>query len=220
MILLVPSVNFTKGKETKSIFERFFGLLLPQKKLVFDIFLASIVITLLGILGAFYFQVIIDDILPAGILKTLHVLSVGVIMLRLFSVLLTFMRSQLLVYLSQKLDIALLLGYYDHVLRLPMNFFGTRKVGEIVSRFQDASAIREAISNATLTVMIDTIMAIVGGVMLFFKNGTLFAIAFIMVVLYATLVMVFKKPIKRANEKQMENNAQLTSYLVDAFCAG
>lgn len=191
MILLVPSVNFKKGKETKSIFERFFGLLLPQKKLVFDIFLASIVITLLGILGAFYFQVIIDDILPAGILKTLHVLSVGVIMLRLFSVLLTFMRSQLLVYLSQKLDIALLLGYYDHVLRLPMNFFGTRKVGEIVSRFQDASAIREAISNATLTVMIDTIMAIVGGVMLFFKNGTLFAIAFIMVVLYAILVMVF-----------------------------
>ncbi len=217
MILLVPSVNFTKGKETKSIFERFFGLLLPQKKLVFDIFLASIVITLLGILGAFYFQVIIDDILPAGILKTLHVLSVGVIMLRLFSVLLTFMRSQLLVYLSQKLDIALLLGYYDHVLRLPMNFFGTRKVGEIVSRFQDASAIREAISNATLTVMIDTIMAIVGGVMLFFKNGTLFAIAFIMVVLYATLVMVFKKPIKRANEKQMENNAQLTSYLVESM---
>lgn len=217
MILLVPSVSFQKGKETKSIFERFFGLLLPQKKLVFDIFLASIVITLLGILGAFYFQIIIDDILPAGILKTLHVLSVGVILLRLFSVLLSFMRSQLLLYLSQKLDIALLLGYYDHVLRLPMNFFGTRKVGEIISRFQDASAIREAISNATLTVMIDTIMAIVGGVMLFFKNGTLFAIAFIMVVLYAVLVIFFKKPLKKANEKQMENNSQLTSYLVESL---
>ena len=39
------------------------------------------------------------------------------------------MRSQLLVYLSQKLDIALLLGYYDHVLKLPMNFFGTVPVG-------------------------------------------------------------------------------------------
>lgn len=217
MILLVPSASFKKGKETKSIFERFFSLLIPQKKLVFDIFLASIVITLLGILGAFYFQVIIDDILPAGILKTLHVLSVGVILLRLFSVLLSFMRSQLLLYLSQKLDIALLLGYYDHVLRLPMNFFGTRKVGEIISRFQDASAIREAISNATLTVMIDTIMALVGGVMLFFKNGTLFAIAFIMVVLYAVLVIVFKKPLKKANEKQMENNSQLTSYLVESL---
>lgn len=115
-----------------------------------DIFVASLVVTVLGILGAFYFQIIIYDILTAGLLKTLHVLSIGVIMLKLFSVLLSVMRTQLLVYLSQKLDIALLLGYYDHVLTLPMNFFGTRKVGEIISRFQDASSIRDAISDARL----------------------------------------------------------------------
>ena len=217
LILLVPAQTFKKGKETKNIFERFCGLLLPQKRLVMDIFLASLVITVLGILGAFYFQIIIDDILPAGIVKTLHVLSVGVILLKLFSVLLSVMRTQLLVYLSQKLDIALLLGYYDHVLKLPMNFFGTRKVGEIISRFQDASSIRDAISNATLTVMIDTIMAIAGGLILFFKNKVLFGIAFVMVLLYGILVIAFNKAYKKANEHQMEQNAQLTSYLVESL---
>ncbi len=217
LILLVPAQTFKKGNETKSIFERFWGLLLPQKRLVFDIFVASLVVTILGILGAFYFQIIIDDILTAGLVKTLHVLSIGVIMLKLFSVLLSVMRTQLLVYLSQKLDIALLLGYYDHVLKLPMNFFGTRKVGEIISRFQDASSIRDAISNATLTVMIDTLMAVAGGLILFFKNKVLFSIAFFMVILYAILVLVFNRPYKKANEKQMENNAQLTSYLVESL---
>ena len=217
LILLVPAQSFKKGKDTKNIFERFWGLLLPQKRLVADIFAASLVITLLGILGALYFQVIIDDILPAGIGKTLHVLSVGVILLKLFSVLLSVLRSQLLVYMSQKLDIALLLGYYDHVLKLPMNFFGTRKVGEIISRFQDASSIRDAISNATLTVMIDTLMAIAGGLILFFKNKQLFGIAFVMVLLYGVLVLVFNKPYKKANERQMEYNAQLTSYLVESL---
>ena len=217
LILLVPAQTFKKGKETKNIFERFWGLLLPQKRLVMDIFLASLVITVLGILGAFYFQIIIDDILPAGIVKTLHMLSVGVILLKLFSVLLSVMRTQLLVYLSQKLDIALLLGYYDHVLKLPMNFFGTRKVGEIISRFQDASSIRDAISNATLTVMIDTIMAIAGGLILFFKNKVLFGIAFVMVLLYGILVIAFNKAYKKANEHQMEQNAQLTSYLVESL---
>ena len=69
LILLVPAQTFQKGKETKNIFERFWGLLLPQKRLVLDIFVASLVITVLGILGAFYFQIIIDDILPAGIKK-------------------------------------------------------------------------------------------------------------------------------------------------------
>lgn len=217
LILMVPAQTFKKGKETKNIFERFWGLLLPQKKLVFDVFLASMVITVLGILGAFYFQVIIDDILPAEITKTLTVLSIGVILLQLFSVLLSVMRSQLLIYLSQKLDIALLLGYYDHVLKLPMNFFGNRKVGEIISRFQDASSIRDVISNATLTVMIDTIMAVAGGLILFFKNKVLFAIAFFMVVIYGVLVLIFNKPYKKANEKQMEDNAQLTSYLVESL---
>lgn len=217
LILLVPAQTFKKGNETKNIFERFWGLLLPQKRLVFDIFVASLVVTVLGILGAFYFQIIIDDILTAGLVKTLHVLSIGVIMLKLFSVLLSVMRTQLLVYLSQKLDIALLLGYYDHVLKLPMNFFGTRKVGEIISRFQDASSIRDAISNATLTVMIDTLMAVAGGLILFFKNKVLFSIAFFMGILYAILVLVFNRPYKKANEKQMENNAQLTSYLVESL---
>lgn len=153
-----------------------------------------LVITLPGILGAFYFQIIIDDILSAEIAKTLHLLSIGVILLKLLSAALSVMRTQLLVYLSQKLDIALLLGYYDPMLKLPMNFFGTRKVGEIISRFQDASSIRDAISNATLTVMIDTIVAIAGGLILFFKSKVLFAIAFLMVILYAVLVLVFNKP--------------------------
>lgn len=217
LILIVPAQTFRKGKETKSIFERFWGLLLPQKHLVIDIFIASLVITVLGILGAFYFQFIIDDILPAGIEKNLTVLSIGVVLLKLFAVLLSVLRTQLLVYLSQKLDIALLLGYYDHVLKLPMNFFGTRKVGEIISRFQDASSIRDAISNATLTVMIDTIMAFAGGLILFFKSKILFAIAAFMVMLYGILVLAFNKPYKKANQKQMEDNAQLTSYLVESL---
>ncbi len=217
LILLVPAQTFKKGKETKNIFERFWGLLLPQKRLIFDIFVASLVITALGILGAFYFQVVIDNILPAGIGKTLTVLSIGVIFLKLFSVAMTVLRTQLLMYLSQKLDIALLLGYYEHVLKLPMNFFGTRKVGEIVSRFQDASSIRDAISNATLTVMIDTLMALGGGLILFLKNRILFFVAFVMVLFYCILVLAFNLPYRKANEKQMEDNAQLTSFLVESL---
>ena len=217
LLLLVPASNFEKGKETKGLFERFWHLLLPQKKLLFDVFLASVLITVLGILGAFYFQIIIDDVLTAGLRKTLHILSIGVILLNLFAVLLSAMRSQLLLYMSQKLDIALLLGYYEHVLKLPMNFFGTRKVGEIISRFQDASAIRDVLSNATLTIMLDTIMAVVGGIMLYLKSVRLFLIAALMLFLYATFVFLFNKPYRKANERQMEDNAQLTSYLVESL---
>ncbi|HOA97963.1 peptidase domain-containing ABC transporter [Acetivibrio saccincola] len=217
LILLVPSPKFKKGDETKSIFSRFFGLLLPQKRLVINIFLTSLIYTILGILGSFYFKFMMDDILPNNLTKTLHIVSIGVILLNLFKIILNAFRSHLMLYLSQKLDISLILGYYNHVLELPMNFFGSRKVGEIVSRFMDASKVREAISGATLTIMIDTLMAIAGGIILYIQNSFLFGIAFLMVIAYAVIVFAFNKPIKNINRKQMENNAQLTSYLVESL---
>lgn len=217
LILMVPDTSFEKGNETKGLFQRFFHLLKPQKRLIVNIFLASILLTIFGILGSFYFKVLIDDILPAGLLKTLHILSIGIILLNLFKVLLSAIRSHLLLYLSQKLDIALLLGYYNHILKLPMNFFGTRKVGEIISRFNDASKVRDAISGATLTIMIDTLMAVAGGIILYIQNGYMFAVTLVVVVLYFIIVFSFNSWYKKLNQDQMENNAQLTSYMVESL---
>lgn len=217
LILLVKNETFQKGDETQGIFQRFLHLLLPQKKLLAHIFVASLLYTILGILAAFYFQELVDSVLPDGLRQTLFTLSIGVILLNIFRVLLSAFRSHLLLYLSQKLDIALLLGYYRHVLALPMNFFGTRKVGEIISRFTDASKVRDAISGATLTIMIDTLMAVAGAIILYMQNAAMFGIAFIIVVLYGIIVVAFNKQYKKLNEKQMEDNAQLTSYLVESL---
>ena len=215
--MLVKNETFTKGNETKGLFGRFFHLLLPQKKLLLHIFIASLVYTILGILGAFYFKELIDSVLPDGLRKTLMTLSIGVILLNVFKVVLSAIRSHLLLYLSQKLDIAVLLGYYRHVLELPMNFFGTRRVGEIISRFNDAGNVRDAISGATLTIMIDTIMAVAGAVILCIQNVKLFVIAVIIVVLYVIIVLTFNKWYEKLNRKQMEDNSQLTSYMVESL---
>lgn len=217
LILMVPNNSFKSGDETKGLFQRFFHLLLPQKRLIGHIFVASLIITLLGIIGSFYYKVLLDDILTSGLLKTLHILSIGVILLNLFKVMLSAFRSHLLLYLSQKLDIALLLGYYRHVLELPMNFFGTRKVGEIISRFNDASKVKDAISGATLTIMIDTIMVVVGGAILYSQNAYMFGVTIIVVLLYFIVVVCFNKWYKQLNQNQMENNSQLTSFMVESL---
>ena len=217
LILLVKNETFKKVDETKGLFSRFFYLLLPQKKLLFHIFVASLVYTILGILGAFYFKELIDNVLPDGLRKTLITLSIGVILLNVFKVILNAFRSHLLLYLSQKLDIALLLGYYRHVIELPMNFFGTRKVGEIISRFNDAGKVRDAISGATLVIMIDTLMAVAGAIILYLQNAKLFGITMIIVALYGIIVACFHKWYEKLNRKQMEDNAQLTSYMVESL---
>lgn len=217
LIILVPTSKFKKGNDNKGVMSRFFGLMVPQKRLLINIFLSSLMITIFGILASFYFRFIMDDIVPNSTKKTLVALSVGVIALYFFKAILEAFRYHLMLYLGQKLDIPLILGYYEHVLGLPMNFFGTRKVGEIVSRFTDASKIRDAISSATLTIMIDSLMAVFGGAVLFSQNHSLFFIALLVVALYGVIVLAFSKPVKKINEKQMENNAQVTSYLVETL---
>ncbi|KIP21244.1 Lactococcin-G-processing and transport ATP-binding protein LagD [Anoxybacillus ayderensis] len=217
LVLLVPASTFEKRDETKGLFERFIGMLKPQKGILLQIFLASVLFTILGVVGSFYFQFLIDDILSENLEKTLHILSIGMIVLYTFKVLLNAFRTYLLIYLSQKLDLGLVLGYYHHVLSLPMSFFNTRKVGEIISRLMDASKVRDAISGATLTIMIDTFMVIIGGAILYAQNSFLFGVTVLLVPLYALIVWAFRKPFETINRKEMEKNAELTSYIVESM---
>lgn len=217
LIIMTPTANFKKGNEVKGVFSRFFDLIKPQKGLLVNIFLASILITIFGILGSFYFKLLIDDIVPNNIIKSLHMFSIGFIVLIIFKVITEAFRTQLLIHLGQRLDIPLMLGYYEHVVNLPMNFFGTREVGEIISRFNDASKIRDAISGVTLTMMIDVLMVIVGGGILYFQSPLLFSITLIPLIIYGIIVFVFKNSIEEVNRETMQSNAKVTSYLVESI---
>lgn len=217
LILMVPTQKFAKKDQTKGLFSRYFNLLLPHKTLLLNIFFTSIVYTALGILSSFYFKFMMDDILPNKLETTLHTLSVGIILLYIIRILLNAFRAYMLQYLSQRLDIPLILGYYRHVLGLPLAFFGSYKVGEIISRFMDASNIRQAISSATLTIMIDTIMAFAGAVVLYMQNSFLFGITVFMLLIYTGVVYSFNKAIRNVNREEMETNASLTSNLVESL---
>lgn len=217
LIILTPTSDFKKGNEVKGVFTRFFELLKPQKGLLINIFLASILITVFGLLGSFYFKFLLDDIVPNNLSQSLTIFSIGFIILAIFKVVMEAFRTHLLVHLGQKLDIPLMLGYYEHVINLPMNFFGTREVGEIISRFNDASNIRQAISGVALTMMIDVFMVLIGGSILYSQSPSLFALTIVPLVLYGVIVYAFKSSIEKVNRETMEGNAKLTSYLVESL---
>ncbi|WP_313073349.1 peptidase domain-containing ABC transporter [Lacrimispora sp.] len=217
LILMTPTIRFQKGNQTKSIYNRFWNLIFVQKKLLLGIFFASILVTAFGLAGSLYYQLLIDNIIPRNTLSGLHILSISMLILSIFKVLFEFLRKILLLYMAQKIDIPLMLGYYNHVVNLPMNFFSTRKVGEIISRFRDGDKIRNVISQVTLTLMIDTLMSIIGGVILYMKNSKLFFLCFIPITLYMIFIVLFKNKLKKVNLEVMEDNAVLTSYLVESL---
>ena len=217
IIVLSKTAEFRKGKEGESILKKFWELIKPQRGLLINIFLSSILITILGVIGSFYFQFLLNTVIPNDLKSTLNIFSIGLIILTIFSVLTTAFRRQLLLHFSQKLDVPLMLGYYDHILNLPMNFFQTRTVGEVISRLDDAYKIRNAISGATLTVMIDGFMVIIGGVSLYYESSYLFLITLAPLILYLIIVFVFRKSIESNNRETMQSQAELTSYLVQCL---
>ncbi len=217
LILMIPDKSFEKKDETKGMFSRFLSLIFPHKKIVFEIFVSSILLTLLGILGAFYFKYLIDEVFSSGLRKSLHVVSIGMVILSIFKVLLSSFRQHLLQHMSQKIDVALIFEYYRHVLKLPMSFFDTRKVGEILSRLNDASKIRSAISGATLTVMIDTLMVLGGGAVLYSQSHQLFFVALIFIPFSIIVVWAFTKPFQKGHSTIMSQAADTESYLVESL---
>lgn len=217
LILIAPTIKSQKGNKKQSTLLSFFCLLISQKWLLLRIFILSMILTSIGIITSFYYQILMDNIVPSSSLEMLNYVSVITLCLFFVQIGLNFLRGFLIVKLEQNIDIPIMLGYYNHALILPMKFYSMRDTGEIISRFNDASSIRDIVSEASLTIMMDTIMAVVGAVVLFNSNKLLFLISVVMLILYGIIVFVYNKPIKKINRKIMEMNSKVTSQFIETI---
>lgn len=217
VIILAPTNQFERGHKEVGWVSRFSYLITGQKKFLLGIFIASLMLTLFGIVSAFYFKYLVDDILTNGLKDTLIIVTIGLIIVKVFSQLMTFFRSQLLLYFSLRIDLDLVLQYFQHVLELPAGFFGSRRVGEIISRANDEQKIRKALSNATVSVLFDSVMLIFGGIIVFAQNSKLTFMTLIFLPIYLILVIVFRRAFQNTNRRLMEQSAELQSQLVESF---
>src|SRR6056297_248218 len=217
LILLKPANLAYNKKETPKKFNFIKNIIRENKSLIFQIFLASIIYTILGILGSFYFKYLIDSILVNGLIKTLHIISIGVMLIAFLKIVMDGFRNHLTIYLSQQIDIRLIMDYIEHILQLPISFYEKRETGEIISRIQDSSKIREAISNAAISIMIDTLLIIGAGIILYLQSKYLFKIAAFLLPVYIILVILFANKHKRVRKQEMECGAKLQSSLVETI---
>ena len=219
------SVNGTakdvNGKDEKSakgsMFKRYLDLLLPQKKLFVYAILSSVILTAIGIVSTVFNKALMDEVLPYGLKNLLVSLIIVFSVVNLTSTLLSTVREWILIFLSIKIDIPLMLGYFEHVYKLPMKFFATRKTGEITTRYSDASTIKSVFTNIALSIVMDIVMAVGVGIVLFRMNSSLFSITLFSTVLSLLLVIILKEPYKRINEETMQQSAVLNSQMIESL---
>lgn len=214
LIIVSPTPDFVVQKDSHALL-KFVPLILPHVKLLIFMVFISLLLSLFGILSGFYFRFFVDDIIGSKAQTSLHVLSFALVCLTVFSAILTVCRSQVLRIFTMKTDISLSISYIKHVLHLPMNFFETRRTGEILSRFNDSNKIRTTLSNIALGTLLDLLMMFFTGIYLGITSYKLFLILIITVPLSSFVVWAFSKFFSKNYRMQMEQNADLNSYLVE-----
>lgn len=218
LLLLIPNNEFNPGKiRGEGILSKFIQLLLPQKSLFLYSIITSAILTILGIGSAFFNKILMDEILPYGLKNQLNIFVIGFLILGITQILLGAIRQHMLLYLSQKIDIPLLLGYFKHVYKLPMKFFATRKVGDILTRFSDAFTIKNVLTSVSLSLIMDIVLATVSASILYVMNQKLFIVILVLTIISAALIYIFKAPYKKINLEQMEAGARLNSQIIESL---
>jgi len=190
IVLLLPDEGFVTGKHVRSKVGRFWGLIRPHRSMMFQAFVGALVYTILGLSTSIYVQKIIDFVLVEGNLRLLNLLSVAMIVILIFQLLIGWYKTVFSLQTGQMIDARLILGYYKHLLKLPQRFFDTMRVGEIISRVNDAVNIREFINNVAMSVVVNTLIVVFSLVVMFFYYWKLALIMLAIIPIYLLLYWI------------------------------
>lgn len=217
LILLAPGEEFKTGDHTVSPWRRLWRLLQPHHAVMAQAFVGAIVTTILGLGMSVYVQKIVDQVIPDGNRQLLNLLGVCMLVILAFKLLLGWGQSLLSLRLAQKIDAALILAYYRHLMRLPQAFFDTMRVGEITSRVADAVKIRNFLNQTLLNLLLNPLIVgfSLGAMLLWSWKLALLSLALIPA--NALIYWAVNRLNREYQRKLMERAADFDAQLVESL---
>lgn len=217
LILLLPGEKFETGNNKTSVTSRFWNLIKPHRSVMTQALFGAIMYTVLGLSTSIYVQKIVDNVLVEGNRNLLNLLSTGMILILLLQLFIGSMKSVFALKTGQQIDARLILGYYKHLLKLPQQFFDTMRVGEIISRVNDAVKIRAFINDTALSLVVNLFIVVFSFGMMFTYDWKLALIMLAVIPFYALIFFVINRINKKGQRKLMEHSADLESQLVESL---
>ena len=219
LVLLAPASSFVAGDHRPSIVRRFVALVAPHRRVLTMALIGAVVHTALGLTTTIYVQQLVDHVLVDGNRNLLNLMSVALMLLIMVQTLVGAMKGLLILHTGQRIDAALILGYYRHLLQLPHRFFDTMRIGEITSRIGDAVRIRALINDVALELAVSTLVITLSLALLFLYSATLGALVVGIIPVYAGIWAVANARNRRVSRELMERSAELQSHLVESVAA-
>jgi ATP-binding cassette subfamily C protein len=221
MLLLEPDpIRFfaqLDEKEKIGGFGRFLRRVWPYRALLSQALLLNSVIGLFSLASPFLLQILTDDVLVRGDSQLLTRVAIAVVVMHLVSSSLQLVQSNLIANFAQRLELGLILEFGRQILRLPLQYYESRRSGEIVSRLEDIQQINQLVSQVVVGVPSQFFIAFISlGFMLFYsRNLTL--LAGVIALLMTLSTIVFLPTLQQKIRNVLVLSAENQGVLVETF---
>ena len=172
-----------------------------------DVFIATFLLNIFALLTPLFVRNVYDRVVPNAAFDTLYILASGIILVYLFDLLFRFLRTYLLEVAGKKSDIIISSKLFEHILNMKLSH-KFKSVGAFASNIKEFDTLRNFLSSATLTMLIDLPFTFLFLFVIYILAGSIMFVPLIA----GTLIIVYGLIIARPLKKQIDETAQLASW--------
>ncbi len=221
MLLLEPDPVrfFAQPDEKEKIggFGRFLKRIWPYRALLTQTLLLNSVLGLLSLASPFLLQILTDDVLVRGDTQLLTSVAIAVVVMHLVSSSLQLLQSNLIAHFAQRLELGLIFEFGRKILRLPLQYYESRRSGEIVSRLEDIQEINQLVSQVVVALPSQFFIALVSVGFMLFYSVKLTAVAGVIALLMTLSTVVFLPTLQQKIRNVLVLSAENQGLLVEIF---
>lgn len=215
-LILFTSRASLIGEMAKFDFSWFIPAVVKYRKLLGEVLLVSFVLNLFALVTPLFFQVVMDKVLVHRGLTTLDVIAVGLLVVSIFEVILSGLRSYVFAHTTSRIDVELGARLFHHLLHLPLGYFQARRVGDSVARVRELENIRAFLTGNSITVVLDVLFSVVFlGVMLYY-SGWLTLVVLASLPLYFVIALLVTPLLRARLHEKFNRGAENQAFLVEA----
>ncbi|GCF06904.1 peptidase domain-containing ABC transporter [Dictyobacter arantiisoli] len=182
-----------------------------------QILLASLLLQLFGLVTPIFTEVVVDQIIPFKLHDALTLLSIGLLLLIISETVTTLLRATVLTYLQSRLDMEMMLSFFDHLLKLPLRFFQQRSSGDIISRLSSNLVIRDAIGNQLISTILDGAFVLVYFIILLCVSPIMTLLVVILGVLQAILLFSTARSMRDLSRRELIASGKAQGYFSEVL---
>ncbi|WP_296641852.1 type I secretion system permease/ATPase [Thiobacillus sp. 65-1402] len=214
-LILFTSRASMIGEMAKFDFSWFVPAVVKYRKLLGEVLLVSFVLNLFALITPLFFQVVMDKVLVHRGLTTLDVIAVGLLVVSVFEVALSGLRSYVFAHTTSRIDVELGARLFRHLLHLPLGYFQARRVGDSVARVRELENIRAFLTGNAITVVLDVLFSVVFiGVMLYY-SGWLTLVVLASLPLYFVIALLVTPLLRARLHEKFNRGSENQAFLVE-----